>query len=201
MNVARGQKTGFYLDQRENRKSIVPCCAGKNVLNCFSYTGGFSVYAASVARAVTSVDASADALEYAKKNFRLNGFDPARHEFVVHDVFEYFRNVAFGQFDVIILDPPSFAKKRGQVKQAIKAYTTINSKALEKLRPGGVLVTASCTTHIDELTFLKILHQSSVNARSQAKVLRSATQPFDHPYHLSFPEGRYLKFFILVKDA
>jgi 23S rRNA (cytosine1962-C5)-methyltransferase len=200
VNAARGQKTGFFLDQRENRKSLLSCCAGRTVLNCFAYTGGFSVYAASVARRVTSVDASADALEGAKKNFRLNGLDPERHEFVVADVFEYFKTVRAGQFDAIILDPPSFARKRGQVKQAIRAYTTINSKALEKLPPGGVLATSSCTTHVDELTFLKILHQSSTLARSRLKILHSAAQPFDHPYHLSFPEGRYLKFFILVKE-
>ncbi len=200
VNVVQGQKTGFFLDQRENRRSILPYVKQKRVLNCFAYTGGFSVYAATQGAQVTSVDISPAAIEYARKNFRLNHFDPAAHSFVVADVFEYLKTMPTAAFEVIILDPPSFAHKRTQVKQAIKAYLTINSKALEKLPSGGILITSSCTTHIDELTFIKILHQSAVNTHCQLKVLHAAVQPFDHAYNLHFPEGRYLKFFILLKS-
>lgn len=201
VNVARGQKTGFFLDQRENRACMPRYCAGRNVLNAFSYTGAFSVYAARTARAVASVDISAPAIECARRNFEINGLDPAGHAFVVQDVFDYLNEAEPGAFETIILDPPSFARRRDQVPQAIKAYTTINSKALQKLPPGGVLATSSCTTHIDELTFIKILHQSAVLACCRLRVLHSALQPFDHAYDLHFPEGRYLKFFVLLKDS
>lgn len=200
VNIVKGQKTGFFLDQRQNRLSIVPYVKDKKVLNCFSYTGGFSVYAASVAKQVDSVDISIEAVNYAKKNFELNGFNPEKHKFIAADAFDYLKNLKYGEYDVIILDPPSFARKLAQVKTAIKAYITINSKALEKLKPGGILISSSCTAHVDELTFLKILHQSSVNTNCQLKVLHSATQPIDHAYNLNFPEGRYLKFFILLKE-
>ncbi len=199
VNIVHGQKTGFFLDQRQNRLALVDYCRGKNVLNCFSYTGGFSVYAAGAAKKVTSVDVSKRAIEAARKNFTLNGFNPDDHEFVAADVFEYLNGLEKGKFDVIILDPPSFAKNRRSLANAIKAYTTINTKALENLDDYGILVSSSCTTHVDELTFIKILHQSSVNAGCQLKVLESKVQPPDHPYNLAFPEGRYLKYFILRK--
>lgn len=199
VNVKQGQKTGFFLDQRENRLALTQYCAGKKVLNCFSYTGGFSVYAASVCDSVCSVDISKPAIENARQNFELNGYDLNRHHFETQDVFDYLKNLKKGQFDVIILDPPSFAKNRAQLKNAIKAYITINSKALEKLEDGGILVSSSCTAHVDELTFIKILHQSSVNAHCQLKVIQSSCQPFDHPYNLGFPEGKYLKFYVLMK--
>lgn len=200
VDIAKGQKTGFFLDQRQNRQSLLSYIDELNVLNCFSYTGGFSIYAASRAQQVTSVDSSALAIQAAKENFTLNGLDPNQHEFVCEDVFEYLKQLPKDKFNCIILDPPSFAHKRNQIKQAIKAYTTINSLALEKLSEGGLLVSSSCTTHVDELTFIKILHQSSINAGCQLKVLHSAAQPFDHAYNLHFPEGRYLKFFILLKE-
>jgi len=199
VNVVEGQKTGFFLDQRENRLDLVPFCKGKKVLNCFSYTGGFSVYAASVCESVCSVDISKPAMEVTRRNFVLNGYDIDQHKFEARDVFDYLKELKRGAYDVIILDPPSFAKNRLQVSNAIKAYITINSKALEKLEPGGILVSSSCTAHVDELTFIKILHQSSVNTGCQLKVIKSNFQPFDHSYNLAFPEGRYLKFFIMQK--
>ena len=199
INIIEGQKTGFFLDQRLNRKAIIPYCKNKKILNCFSYTGGFSVYAASVAKAVTSVDISKPSIEYAKKNFLLNGFEPNNHKFLAADVFEYLKKITENEYDLIILDPPSFAKNRKHLKNAIKAYITINSKALEKLPDYGILISSSCTTHVDEQTFIKILHQSAINAGCQLKVLESRVQPPDHPYNLAFPEGRYLKFFILQK--
>jgi 23S rRNA (cytosine1962-C5)-methyltransferase len=199
VNVIEGQKTGFFLDQRENRQAIVRYAKGRTLANCFSYTGGFSVYAASVAKRVVSVDISKPAMEFCRRNFRLNGHPVPEGDFLAQDVFDFLKDMAPGAFDFIILDPPSFAKNKKQLTNAIKAYTTINSKALEKLPEGGILVSSSCTSHVDQGTFIKILHQSSVNARCTLKVLESREQPFDHPYHLSFPEGRYLKFFILQK--
>lgn len=199
VNIVEGQKTGFFLDQRVNRNSIVKYCADKNVLNCFSYTGGFSVYAASVAKSVTSVDISKKAIENAALNFQINGFDTKNHGFIAKDVFDYLKEMEFCKYDLIILDPPSFAKNQKQLKNAIKAYITINSKALEKLPDYGILVSSSCTSHVDQSTFIKILNQSAVNANCQLKVLESNDQPLDHPYNLAFPEGRYLKFFIMQK--
>lgn len=201
VNVMEGQKTGFFLDQRENRQAIIKYAKGRTMANCFSYTGGFSVYAASVAKRVVSVDISKPAMEFCRRNFRLNGHQVQEEDFLAQDVFDFLKDMAPGAFDFIILDPPSFAKNKQQLTNAIKAYTTINSKALEKLPDGGILVSSSCTSHIDQGTFIKILHQSSVNTRCSLKVLESREQPFDHPYHLSFPEGRYLKFFILQKWA
>lgn len=200
VNFREGQKTGFFLDQRENRQLVARFCRSKRVLNCFAYTGGFSVYAALAgAKSVTSVDISGPAIEYARKNFEANRINTKKHQFIKEDVFEWLKNMSAGEYDLIILDPPSFAKKKEQIKNAIKAYITINSKALEKLPPRGLLVSSSCTTHIDEETFIKILHQSSTHARCRLKLLASAVQPLDHTYNLSFPEGRYLKFFILQK--
>ncbi len=199
VDIFEGQKTGFFLDQRENRRTITEYCSGKNVLNCFCYTGGFSVYAAKTAKSVTSVDISKQAIEMCKTNFAENNFPLENHNFVVSDVFDYLVNLENYKFDFIILDPPSFAKNKNQLTNAIKAYTTINSKALEKLPDYGILVSASCTTHVDDMTFIKILHQSAVNAKCQIKIVRSNIQPIDHPYNLMFPEGRYLKFYIVEK--
>ncbi|MGA1875173.1 MAG: class I SAM-dependent rRNA methyltransferase [bacterium] len=200
VNFQEGQKTGFFLDQRENRKLLSRFCQKRRVLNCFAYTGGFSVYAAlSGAREVTSVEISKPALDQAKKNFEINGLHVKEYQFIEADVFTRLQDLKKGEYDLIILDPPSFAKRKEQVKKAIKAYITINSKALEKLPLQGILVSSSCTTHVDEPTFIKILHQASVNARCMVKVLASTGQPLDHTYNLSFPEGRYLKFFILQK--
>ncbi len=201
VHVIEGQKTGFFLDQRENRQAITRFCKGRNVVNCFSYTGGFSVYAASTAKRVVSVDISKPAMETCRRNFKLNGLSAGENDFLALDVFDYLKSMEPGAFDFIILDPPSFAKNRKQLPNAIKAYTTINSKALEKLPDGGILVSSSCTSHVDPGTFVKILHQASVNTRCTLKVLESREQPFDHPYNLSFPEGRYLKFFIMQKYA
>jgi 23S rRNA (cytosine1962-C5)-methyltransferase len=200
VDVMEGQKTGFFLDQRENRKALQRYCAGRSVLNCFSYSGGFSVYAAATAARVASVDASKAAMALCRRNLELNGHPAREEDLVVRDVFEHLEGLAPGDFDLILLDPPSFAKNRRQLPNAIKAYTTLNAMALGKLPDEGILVSASCTSHVDPGTFVKILHQSSVLARCGLRVLESREQPFDHPYHLSFPEGRYLKFFVLQKS-
>ena len=200
VNIPKGQKTGFFLDQRDNRKSVVRFVKGLKVLNCFAYTGGFSVYAASVAKHVTTIDISQGAIDYARKNFEANGFNPKKHTFLATDAFEYMKNLQTGQFDCIIIDPPSLARKKTQVPNAIKAYTSLNTAALKSLPDGGILISSSCTTHIDEATFIQILRKSAEHARCSLKVLHSALQPPDHPYNLNFPEGRYLKFFVLLKN-
>ncbi len=200
VNIPKGQKTGFFLDQRQNRDSVIRFVKGLNFLNAFAYTGGFSVYAASVAKRVTTLDISKGAIEAAKKNFEINGFDPNKHEFVADDAFEYLKKIKPGQFDCILLDPPSFAHRKVQVPNAIKAYIGINTSALKALPKGGILISSSCTAHIDEPTFINILYQSASHARCGLKVLHSALQPPDHPYNIFFPEGRYLKFFVLLKD-
>jgi 23S rRNA (cytosine1962-C5)-methyltransferase len=200
VNIPKGQKTGFFLDQRQNRNSIIRFVKGLNLLNAFAYTGGFSVYAASVAKKVTTLDISKGAVEAAKRNFEINDFDPKKHEFVAEDAFEYLKKIKPGQFDCILLDPPSFAHRKLQVPNAIKAYIGINTAALKVLPKGGILISSSCTAHVDEPTFIDILYQSASHARCTLKVLHSALQPPDHPYNLAFPEGRYLKFFVLLKD-
>lgn len=199
VDIAEGQKTGFFLDQRENRKALVRYCKEKSVLNCFSYTGGFSVYAASVARMVTSVDISKPAIEAAKVNFELNGFDPKLHGFEAVDVLDYLKSIEKGEYHVIILDPPSFAKNKDQFDAAIKAYTTINAKALEKLPDYGILVAASCSSRVDDTAFVSMLRQAGALTHCAVKVLECKTQPPDHTYSLTFPEGRYLKFYVLQK--
>jgi 23S rRNA (cytosine1962-C5)-methyltransferase len=201
VDVMEGQKTGFFLDQRENRKALLRWCAGRSVLNCFSYSGGFSVYAASAARRVSSVDISRHAIDLCRRNLILNGHSVREEDLQVRDVFEHIMELAPGIFDCIILDPPSFAKNRRQLPNAIKAYTSLNQMALAKLPDEGILVSSSCTSHVDQGTFIKILHQSAVLARCTLRVLESREQPFDHPYNLAFPEGRYLKFFVLQKSA
>ena len=199
VDIVNGQKTGFFIDQRENRLCLQKYTMNRKVLNCFSYTGGFSVYASKNAKSVTSVDISKPAIENARTNFRINCLDTEKNFFVAEDVFDYLKKLKEGEFDLIILDPPSFAKNKKQLKNAIKAYITINSKALEKLPDYGILVSSSCTTHIDEQTFIKILHQSSINAKCQLRILESKMQPQDHGYNFGYPEGRYLKFFVLQK--
>lgn len=201
-DVVQGQKTGFFLDQRENRLALQRWCRGRSVLNVFCYTGGFSVYAAAAgARRVASLDASAPAMALCRRNLEANGYRFPDADFRTEDAFEALSALAPGEFDCILIDPPSLAKSRNQLKNAIKAYTALNTKALKALPEGGILVSASCTTHIDPLTFTKILHQSALNAGCMLKMLETKDQPFDHPYHFSFPEGRYLKFFVTRKTA
>jgi 23S rRNA (cytosine1962-C5)-methyltransferase len=199
-DVLKGQKTGFFLDQRENRLALQRWCKGRSVLNVFSYSGGFSVYAAAAgARRVVSLDASAPAMDLCRRNLAANGFGFPDADFRTEDAFEALAALRPGEFDCIIVDPPSLAKSRKQLKNAIKAYTTLNRCALNALPDHGILVSASCTTHIDPLTFSKILHHAGTQARCSLKLLDSREQPFDHPYNFSFPEGRYLKFMVSSK--
>jgi len=203
VNIEEGQKTGMFLDQRENRKALQAYVKDKTVLNCFCYTGGFSLYAALAgAKKVVSVDSSGPALETAKRNFELNKLDPKKYEFLDRDVFDLldeYRNKR-EQFDVIILDPPAFVKSQKSLKKGLQGYTFINERALHLLPKGGILVSSSCSAHVTDELFQKMLAMAAAKARCTLKVLEIRNQPIDHPYNLFFPEGKYLKFYVLLKE-
>ncbi len=197
VDLITGHKTGFYLDQRDSRTLIrtMPALAGADVLNAFSYTGSFGVCAAlNGAASVTSIDSSEPALEIARTAMEMNGLKvPA--EYVNADVFQQLRAYRDGDpsFDVIILDPPKFAHSQSQVEAACRGYKDINLLAFELLRPGGTLITFSCSGAVDADLFQKVVFGASVDAGRQAQIIRWLAQPEDHPTLLAFPEGRYLK--------
>lgn len=193
-----GHKTGFYLDQRDSRHWLLsaPEAAGREVLNAFSFTGGFGVCAAlNGASRVTNIDSSQAALDLAAQAMALNGLEAADVEYVNADVFQQLRTYRDSRntFDLIILDPPKFAHNARQIEQASRGYKDINLLAFKLLRPGGLLVTFSCSGHISPDLFQKIVFGASIDAGRQAHIIRWLAQPADHPVRLSFPEGRYLK--------
>jgi 23S rRNA (cytosine1962-C5)-methyltransferase len=199
IDVHTGHKTGFYLDQRDNRALLTDYVAGSEVLNAFSYTGAFSVYAASAGAAhVVNVDTSGEALKLAESNMALNGYADRPAEYIQADVFEQLR--AFRdrgtRFDAIILDPPKFAHSKGQVAAACRGYKDINLLALKLLRPDGILFTFSCSGLVSIDLFQKVVFGASADAGRQAQILHRLSQPSDHPTLLSFPEGAYLKGFV-----
>ena len=201
VDVWRGHKTGFYLDQRVNRAIVRHWAAGREVLNAFSYTGAFAVYAlAGGAEHVTNVDTSASALALAEANLHLNEFPPDRWTNQEGDVFRVLREYAAQgrTFDMIILDPPKFATSKATVQRAARGYKDINRLAFKILRPGGILVTFSCSGLIDADLFQKIVFGASVDAGVDAHILAYLGQSPDHPVRLSFPEGRYLKGLLLA---
>jgi len=193
----QGQKTGFFLDQRDKREAMRKYVRGKRVLNCFSYTGGFSVYAAltSDETHVTSVDASASAIELARQHFSLNDLDLDKHEFLIADVFEYLEQAQREgeQFDVVILDPPAFAKTQGARTQAVKAYRRLNLLGMHVLRPGGILLTCSCSGVVGLDDFLGVLAQVTQRLHRPVQLLEVYTHSVDHPISLAMPETTYLK--------
>jgi 23S rRNA (cytosine1962-C5)-methyltransferase len=197
VDLLAGQKTGFYLDQRENRLRVASYCGDARVLNAFSYSSGFAVYAlAGGARHVTNLDSSLEALELGERNLALNGFDPdAQAEGVAGDVFQVLRDwrAAAQRFDVIVLDPPKFAHSQQQVDRAARAYKDINLLAMQLLQPGGVLATFSCSGLVSADLFQKIVFGASVDAGRDVQVVEHLSQGADHPVLLSFPEGEYLK--------
>jgi 23S rRNA (cytosine1962-C5)-methyltransferase len=198
-NLFAGQKTGLFLDHRENRHFLEPWCYGKRVLNCFSYTGAFSVYAAwGGATDVVSCDIAPAAAEDARVNFALNGFNPNSYQFVVEDCFALLdRYVQDGQqFDLVILDPPSFASAKRQAHAAVRAYTRLNQLALRCVAPGGLLASASCTSQVSPEQFRAMLADAAQGAERRLQILHNAGQPLDHPVPAHFPEGRYLKFML-----
>ncbi len=204
VDVYAGQKTGFFLDQRENRALLQRLGAGKDVLNCFCFSGGFSVNAAlGGAKSVFSVDQDADAIALARQNFPLNGLSPERHDFLAADVFgllESFKREG-RSFDLIVLDPPAFAKSQKAVEAAVAGYASLNRQALAVLRPGGLLCTASCSARVSQQAFIDAVREGAFNAGVDLTLVEERYQPPDHPIRLQFPEGRYLKFLVLEARA
>jgi 23S rRNA (cytosine1962-C5)-methyltransferase len=202
VNLADGHKTGFYLDQRKNRLRVRELAKDKDVLDCFSYTGGFTVNAlAGGATSVLSVDSSADALALCKENITLNNLPADRHTTLEGDVFQLlrkFRDEA-RSFDMIILDPPKFAPTAAHAEKATRAYKDINLLAFKLLRPGGMLVTFSCSGGIDAGLFQKIVAGAALDAGVDAQIVEHLSQGADHPISLHFPEGAYLKGLVCIK--
>ncbi len=200
VDLAQGQKTGLYLDQRVNRQRVAAYCGGARVLNAFSYTGGFAVYAGGAAAAMVNLDSSEQALAAARVNWALNGLPPERLSEIKGDAFVELRRLRDRgeQYDVVILDPPKFAFSQAQVQAAARGYKDINMLGLRLLRPGGILATFSCSGAIDEGFFLKILHGAALDVGREVRVLERLAQGPDHPLLLSFPEAAYLKGVIAV---
>ncbi len=198
--IQEGQKTGFFLDQREMRQCVMSHAFGKKVLNCFAYTGGFSLFALHAgASHVTSVDTSATACHIAMENTLLNRFDKERHSVIHGDVFHFLKENPL-DFDLIILDPPAFAKKRGDVEQACRGYKEINRTALEKMPSGALLLTCSCSHFVDTILFQNLLFQAALEAKRSVKIIARHLQAKDHPLSLFHPQGDYLKGFLLHVD-
>lgn len=196
VNIQQGHKSGFYLDQRENRACLRQYAKGAELLNCFAYSGGFGVYALKYgAKHVTNIESSADALELARRNFELNSLDLSHAEFCQDDVFKRLRAYrdAGRQFDVIILDPPKFAESKGQLKGACRGYKDINLLAFKLLRPRGTLLTFSCSGLMTMELFQKIVADAALDAGRDARIVQRLSQAADHPVALSVPEGYYLK--------
>lgn len=196
VDVWRGHKTGFYVDQRDNRALIARHAAGKDVLNCFCYTGGFSLAALKGgATRVVSIDSSGDALATARANVTANGFDPARAEWLDADAFRTLRSLHEdgARFDLVVLDPPKFAPSQQHIDRAARAYKDINLSGFKLLRPGGLLATYSCSGAIDALLFQKIVAGAAADAGVDVRILGRLGAGVDHPMLASFPEGEYLK--------
>lgn len=196
INIAEGQKSGFYCDQRDNRKILAGYTKGKTVLDCFSYSGGFSLNAlAQGAAEVTSVDSSALAIETLKQNITLNKFDAGKHTAIQSDVNKQLRqfNDEGKKFDVVVLDPPKYAPSRSALDRAARAYKDLNRRGLMLLESGGLLATFSCSGAVDIDTFKQIIAWAALDAGKEVQVIYQFCQPEDHPVRLSFPEGEYLK--------
>ncbi|HEX2261902.1 MAG TPA: class I SAM-dependent rRNA methyltransferase [Candidatus Binatia bacterium] len=197
VDVQRGQKTGFFLDQRDNRAFLTTISREKKILNCFAYSGAFSVYAlAGGAKEIVSLDSSRPALDLAERNLALNGFEIGGSELLKGDAFTYLKECDTA-FEMIILDPPSLARKRGDVGAATGGYKFLNLHALRHVRPGGFLVTFSCSQHLSIDLFQKVVFGAAVDAGRRVTILKRLGQPIDHPVSLHHPEGEYLKGLVL----
>jgi 23S rRNA (cytosine1962-C5)-methyltransferase len=202
VDVEQGQKTGFFLDQRENRQRVRALAAGREVLDGFCYTGGFSIAAlAGGAKRVTAIESSAAALEVAKENLAANPLDPSRVDFQQGDVFDKLRKLRDrnAKFDLVVLDPPKFAPTAAQVKKAARAYKDINLWALKLLAPRGLLATFSCSGGVSAELFQSIVAGAALDAGADAKIVERFTAAADHPVALEFPEAEYLKGLLLLK--
>ncbi|WP_288321683.1 class I SAM-dependent rRNA methyltransferase [uncultured Alistipes sp.] len=200
VNWEKGQKTGFFLDQRENRELVKRYARGRTVLNTFCYTGGFSVYALSGgAREVCSVDSSERAVALATENMRLNFGPDAPHSEVAADAVEYLRDIG-DRYDLIILDPPAFAKHHKVLGNAMQGYKRLNARALSQIRPGGILFTFSCSQAVSKELFRTTVFSAAAIAGRRVRILHQLTQPADHPINIYHPEGEYLKGLVLYVE-
>lgn len=196
-----GQKTGFFLDQRENRALVEKYSAGRKVLNLFCYTGGFSVYAlAGGAAYVESVDSSKRAAELVDRNVALNGFGADRHSTLCCDAIDYLKSVPEGKFDLIIVDPPAFAKHRGALRNALRAYQRLNAAAISKAASGGLVFTFSCSQVVDKETFALTVFSAAAQTGRSVRILDRLNQPADHAVNIYHPEGEYLKGLLLYVE-
>jgi 23S rRNA (cytosine1962-C5)-methyltransferase len=199
VNNKSGQKTGFFIDQRENRKLLSTYCEGKSVLNTFSYTGGFSVFALNAgASLVHSVDSSASAIEMTELNVQLNN-NSERHTSYTENVFEFIKKQE-QKYDIIILDPPAFAKHLSALKQASIAYRNMNAEAIRRVNKGGFIFTFSCSQVIDKILFKKIIFAAAAMTGRNVRILHQLSQPADHPVSIYHPEGEYLKGLVLFVE-
>ncbi len=203
VDLQDSQKTGFYLDQRVNRRTVSNFCAGKSVLNVFSFTGGFSIYAVGAgASKVISIDSSADVITLAKRNHQLNDFSMNDHEWISEDAFQGLRKMRDKnqKYDVIILDPPKFAPTAAHVNRAARAYKDINLLALKLLNPGGILATYSCSGGVSDQLFQKIVSDAALDAGVNISIVEKMTQGPDHPINIFYPESAYLKGLLCIKN-
>ena len=201
VNWTEGQKTGFFLDQRENRALVGSLSKGRNVLNLFCYTGGFSIYALAAGAAhVDSVDSSKKAMMMVDRNVALNGFDPSMHTSLCCDAIDYLRDVPEGKYDLMIVDPPAFAKHRGALKNALRAYQRLNAAAISKVAPGGFVFTYSCSQVVDKEAFALAVFSAAAQCGRSVRILDRLNQPCDHSVNIYHPEGEYLKGLLLYVE-
>ena len=197
----RGQKTGFFVDQRDNRSLLERYSRGRSVLNMFCYTGGFSVYAMrGGAKLVHSVDSSAKAVDLVNDNIRLNFPDDPRHEAFAEDAFRFLQQMQQDAYDLIILDPPAFAKHKDALRNALKGYTRLNARAFEKIRTGGILFTFSCSQAVNKDQFRMAVFTAAAQSGRSVRILHQLHQPADHPVNIYHPEGEYLKGLVLYVE-
>lgn len=197
----RGQKTGFFVDQRENRSLLEKYAPGRSVLNMFCYTGGFSFYAMrGGAKLVHSVDSSAKAIDLTNKNVDLNFPNDSRHEAFATDAFKYLDDMEKDKYDLIILDPPAFAKHREVLRNALQGYKKLNAKAFEKIKKGGILFTFSCSQAVNKEQFRLAVFSAAAMSGRNVRILHQLTQPADHPINIYHPEGEYLKGLVLYVE-
>ncbi len=200
VDLLRGQKTGFFVDQRDNRMLLEKYSVGKKVLNMFCYTGGFSFYAMrGGATLVHSVDSSAKAIELTKANVELNFPGDARHQAYCEDAFRFLDKMG-ENYDLIVLDPPAFAKHKGALRNALKGYTRLNMKAFEKIKRGGILFTFSCSQVVTKDNFRNAVFTAALQAKRKVRILHQLHQPADHPINIYHPEGEYLKGLVLYVE-
>ena len=201
VNWTEGQKTGFFLDQRDNRALVGRYSRGRNVLNLFCYTGGFSVYALGCGAAhVDSVDSSRKAMDLVERNILLNGFEPAAHTGYCTDALDFLRAVPEDKYDLMIVDPPAFAKHRGALSNALRAYQRLNAAAISKVAPGGVVFTFSCSQVVDKEAFSLAVFSAAAQTGRSVRILDRLNQPADHAVNIYHPEGEYLKGLLLYVE-